>query len=248
MTPTEDASRIPETVVEPALLKQTLRNRSLHSLQQLDNTTIVMHPEELGLFLDALLRPSVRNYAEWGSGGSTGLVAWLLLTGQIATGGRAVSIESSPQFMSNLHSQSLIASAERLQLLNYSYGDLGPVGLIGRPLGCNMHDRFKSCAEVDPAPYVSLDRYGISRFDVILVDGRYRFACVLEALRFAHLDTHVFLHDKQNYHDSYKRWFEPIHERKTMRVLRPRKLFAELSDKEKIEYQRAVAAKRTMWS
>ena len=235
-------------LTSPDVLKAMLENRSLHShTPWLDNVTIAMDPIELGLLLDALLRPGVQFYAEWGSGGSTTLLAWLLLTGQMAAGSRAVSVESSPDFISELRSQPLIPRAEQRLLLNYSHGDLGPVGLVGRPLGCAAK-RFSPCPEVDPARYLSLARYGVPRFDVILVDGRYRMACLLEALRFAHSGTRVLLHDKQNYQDSYMRWFRLTQERRNMRVLRPRTLFQEMSVGERAEYERAVAAKRAQWS
>ena len=229
-------------------LRQILTNRSLRSVKQLQNATIAMDAEEADLLLDSLLRPGIRNYAEWGSGGSTFLLAWLLTTQQLPEGSRAVSIESSPEFMASLRAKPMIARAEQLQLLRYAHGDLGPVGHIGRPARCSEHTRHEACKEVDSAPYVELAPYGIPLFDVILVDGRYRAACLLEALRYSHRDTRVLLHDARNYAFSYQHWFTLVAERRTMRVMRPRKLFGELSERQKLDYKQAVAAKRTIFS
>ena len=47
------------------------------------NATIGMSNAEGVNLIKALLRPATRTYIEWGSGGSTELVSWLVLSGRM---------------------------------------------------------------------------------------------------------------------------------------------------------------------
>ena len=146
------------------------------------NNSIAMHPSERASLVKALLAPRVRTYVEWGSGGSTELVSWLMLSGFTPPGFRAFSIESSLEWMARMRDRSAaIRVAEKEGRLRFLHGDIGPTGNLGYPL------RFNPVREPARAlPYVSLRRLRLeaSSADLALVDGRFRLACLLEALTF----------------------------------------------------------------
>ena len=145
--------------------------------------------------LDALLMPTTRTYVEWGSGGSTELVNELLLAKALPPKFLAISIESSEQWMKHLRQRSprLSYGVETGQL-RLVHGDMGATGFLGYPL------RFKPAETSRILPYVSLHhKLSGRKADLVLVDGRFRLACMIQAL--SHLQTShshpsiVLLHD-----------------------------------------------------
>lgn len=143
--------------------------------------------------LDALLQPTTRTYVEWGSGGSTELVNELILANALPSDFLAISIESSLRWMEHLRRKSprLSYGAETGQL-RLVHGDMGATGYLGYPL------RFDPADKTRALPYVSLHRKLNGRkADLVLVDGRFRLACMMEAL--SHLNQSkqpiVLLHD-----------------------------------------------------
>lgn len=142
------------------------------------NATLAMTRPEAERFLDALLMPTTRTYVEWGSGGSTELVNELLLANVLPPDFLAISIESNPQWMRHMRRKSPRLShgiaTGGLQLV---HGDMGATGFLGYPLHFNPADKARAL------PYVSLHRRLDGRkADVVLVDGRFRLACMMEAL------------------------------------------------------------------
>jgi len=158
------------------------------------NATIAMNPEEATTLLGLLRRPKTLTYVEWGSGGSTELVAWLMLSGFASPEFRAFSIESSLGWMARMRDRSrAIRAAEKQGRLRFLHGDIGATGHLGYPLHFDP-DREPARA----LPYVGLSRRRseVGPVDLALVDGRFRLACLLEAL--AHLTPRtgrVLLHD-----------------------------------------------------
>ena len=145
------------------------------------NATLAFRRDEAEWLLDALLRPTTRTYLEWGSGGSTELVGHLILNGAVPPSFHAISIESSTKWMTRLRtgSPSLVRAVERGRV-QYEHGDMGETGVLGYPLRFDPADRARALG------YVSLEtRMGGRTADVVLVDGRFRLACAVEAL--AHL-------------------------------------------------------------
>lgn len=143
------------------------------------NATIVMTDSEGGNLLRALLRPSIKTYVEWGSGGSTELVSWLILSGSVRPDFRAVSIESSASWMAHMRRRSnLVRLAEQTGKMVFVHGSMEPVGHLGYPKYFSPRDLNRSRS------YVSLNnKLGGRLADVALVDGRFRLACMLEALK-----------------------------------------------------------------
>tara|TARA_X000001036_G_scaffold182804_1_gene172826 strand:+ start:3806 stop:4516 length:711 start_codon:yes stop_codon:yes gene_type:complete len=142
------------------------------------NATIGMNRDEGTLLLKALLRPTVRTYLEWGTGGSTELVAHLILLGKMPPSFRAVSIESSPRWIDHLYTRTpLVRAAEKSGLLRLVHGDMGATGFLGYPKQFSPDDHWRALG------YVSIaNRLGARTVDVALVDGRFRLACLMEVL------------------------------------------------------------------
>ena len=121
-------------------------------------------------------------YLEYGAGGST------LLAARIGVAD-VVSVESDPAWLKRVE-QKLgdVASASRMHLLSV---DIGPTRALGYPAGDAHRASFRNyplepwrrCAEVGLSP------------DLVLVDGRFRLACMLAALRHAKPGCRVLLDD-----------------------------------------------------
>jgi hypothetical protein len=143
--------------------------------------------EEASSLLGRIL--GAERYIEWGSGGSTELVAYLILAGHLGRNFRAWTIESSRSWLMHLRSRSrLIYQAEATGQLQLLIGDIGPTGHLGWPVKRPSHTVAKR--------YVNaIDTIGLINADVILVDGRYRLACMLSALKYMEFDDILLLHD-----------------------------------------------------
>lgn len=154
------------------------------------NATLAMTRTEAGRFLDALLMPTTRTYVEWGSGGSTELVNELLLANALPYDFLAISIESSLQWMEHMRQRSpRLSHGVETGQLRLVHGDMGATGFLGYPLRFNPADKARAL------PYVSLHRKLNGRkADLVLVDGRFRLACMLEAL--SHHLNHCASYDK----------------------------------------------------
>ena len=184
-----------------------------------------MSARERDVLLAHLLAPRVRTYVEWGSGGSTELVAWLALSGHLAPEFVAHSIESSPEWMRRMLARSsVLRRAQAKGKLHYHHGDLGPTGWLGYPL------RFSPVREPERAlPYVSLQSRGLgAEVDLALVDGRFRVACALEALK--HLSQQrgrLLMHDYipnatlRSKYPRVRRFYRLIGLNDTLATLRP---------------------------
>ena len=157
------------------------------------NATLSMNLEEAQTLLNVLLQRVALGketvYVEWGSGGSTELVAYLLLSRR-APGLRAYSIESSGEWMSLMRLRTpLLAEAERSGGLLFLHGDLGRVGALGFPLRWRPADRARALR------YVSLAQIPERKIDIVLDDGRFRLACALESLPYLRPSSTLMLHD-----------------------------------------------------
>jgi diadenosine tetraphosphatase ApaH/serine/threonine PP2A family protein phosphatase len=166
------------------------------------NATIGMSVEESSTLLHWLRRPSTQTYIEWGSGGSTELVSWLIISRQVSRNFHALSIESSQAWMHHMRTRnSLVAQAEQMGQLSFVHGSLGSTGHLGYPKAFNPRDRARSFA------YVGLsDKLHNRRIDIALVDGRFRLACTLEAYKHFQY-TQTLLWNRSKY---FKSKYEPV--------------------------------------
>lgn len=111
---------------------------------------------------------NARCYLEYGSGGSTYLAAKL--------GVRFATVESDRGFLEAVKAQ--IARDGYLRSGQvFHHADIGPTGRWGRPLGRVSDARIeKFCRYSDTPPGFDVAP------DLVLVDGRFRVACVLKAM------------------------------------------------------------------
>ena len=166
-------------------------------------------------------KPTV--YLEWGSGGSTEAAALRAL----AVRARAdlpsltvFSIDSSAAWASNLRSSSVgIRNAEADGLLTFLTADVGKTGEWGVP--SDWQKQNSTTRRAHGRSYVSHD-FGGRRFDVILVDGRFRVACAVHALRLLKPNGTLLVHDYSRYAGALHRWYLEVDRAGEMGVLKVR--------------------------
>lgn len=123
-------------------------------------------------------------YFEFGSGGSTKLAA----RNNVAVYG----VESDKFWVDTLHK-------ETGELCKVEYVDIGPTKEWGYPVDDSHQDKFIDYSE-------AILKYD-QPFDLILVDGRFRVACTLNAIKHTlekqknTADTRIFIHDFWNRSD-----------------------------------------------
>lgn len=165
-----------------------------------------------------------RRYLEWGSGGSTVLAAWRSLQRNVS---RFVvhSVENSWEYFRALKQQhTVVHKAIEAGFLTHTIPHLGTTGQWGRPTNWSALDvatrRARSHAYYSPAGVVCC-------FDTILIDGRFRQACLLQALHLSHDHTLVLLHDnvvdkERDYRPAVRKWYDHLAQHGTLSVLRPK--------------------------
>lgn len=135
---------------------------------------------ELALLQSALY--DAENYLEFGAGNSTCIA---LETKNI----RSITVvESDPVFWENriltIPSIKIACNTNRLKTIMV---DIGPTTDWGYPTDTSCADRwpmYHSCAFQSVSPY-----------DLVLVDGRFRVACILDACLSCKEDTRILIHD-----------------------------------------------------
>ena len=120
---------------------------------------------------------------EFGSGGST------LLAARSASLQRIWSVESDPGWVARLRGVAEIRQAEQAGRLHLRHVDIGPTGDHGTPRDESAQARWPDYHEAvwsDPATAAA---------DLVLVDGRFRVACALQALAHCQPHTILLMHD-----------------------------------------------------
>lgn len=164
---------------------------------------------------------SASTYLEWGSGGSTVLAAWLAV--QDAPPLNIVSVDSSRGWVDQLRARHpVVRSAEAAGRLALRIADLGAVGAWGYPE--RWRSRSPELQRSQSAAYVEMVNASLCCFDLVLVDGRFRVACLLHALRLVHNRTIVLLHDAPRYleHPAVRMHYRVVVQSAELAALRPR--------------------------
>lgn len=132
-----------------------------------------------------LLQNELKNahcYLEFGSGNSTSLAA------SLHNIHRMDIIESDNSFfMEKVCIVPSVKEALDSGRLVYHYIDIGKTGLWGYPL-------TTECLDSWPDYHKKAFKTGIN-YDLVLVDGRFRIACVLQACLKCSNKTHILIHD-----------------------------------------------------
>jgi hypothetical protein len=116
-----------------------------------------------------------KRYLEYGTGGSTYLAA--------KHGIEFIAVDSDPYFLKSVRKKISNAGLARPVGQTYHYADIGLTAHWGRPIGlrepsARRLEKFRRYS--DPPPQCV---EGGRTPDFVLVDGRFRVACVLKALR-----------------------------------------------------------------
>jgi hypothetical protein len=116
-----------------------------------------------------------KRYLEFGTGGSTYLAA--------KHGIEFAAVDSDPYFLKSVRKKIRDAGLERPVGQTYRHADIGLTGGLGFPLGLRQPSerRLEKFRRYSDPPPESLE--GGRTPDFVLVDGRFRVACVLKSLR-----------------------------------------------------------------
>jgi hypothetical protein len=129
--------------------------------------------EGLAFFLETLT--GSKRYLEYGTGGSTYLAA--------KHGVEFIAVDSDPFFLKSVRKKIANAGLAQPTGQTYRYGDIGLTGHWGRPIGLRSPSasRLEKFRRYSDPPAECLE--GGRTPDFVLVDGRFRVACVLKAIR-----------------------------------------------------------------
>ena len=142
-----------------------------------------MRPKELEM-VTAIMSQS-QHLLEFGAGGSTTLALKLGVP-------RVVAVESDPSWIERLEADEAAARALRDGRLTLLHADIGPTLSLGRPADDGSRDRWPDYAKT---PWDEVDS---DTLDVVLIDGRFRLACIMQSVMNVRPDTLIVVHDFWN--------------------------------------------------
>jgi hypothetical protein len=141
-------------------------------------------PPRVAEFVASQYAPG-RMILEYGSGGSTLLAA--------RSGCRVISVESDRAWAARLTT----ALAPWADMASLHYADIGPTKDWGFPAAHDEHETFHTY------PLSVWDRADLGNPDLVLIDGRFRAACLVAVLLRARRPTTVLIDDyarRHHYH------------------------------------------------
>lgn len=153
-----------------------------------------MKDNEKALFQKYLGRAT--SYLEFGAGGSTVFAANSSLFDNLK---RIDVVESDPDWVEGLQKRGDIQESMASGKLHFHLVDIGPTGLWGKPTDHSPETASKFHAYSDAGSSI-VESLGT---DFILVDGRFRVACFLKALKASVPGAVLAVHDytgRTNYH------------------------------------------------
>jgi hypothetical protein len=142
---------------------------------------VQLQPEMSATELDhyRALLGSAETIVEFGSGGSTLLA--------VATGARVISVESDANWIARLRTFDEIQVAEELRRLTLIHVNVGRVGAYGTPIDTQERDNW---------PNYPLSPWGkCPAPDLVFVDGRFRVACIAQAVLHCKNKSLIVVHD-----------------------------------------------------
>lgn len=140
------------------------------------------------LFLQFASKSS-RHYLEWGSGASTILVA--------PFSRNAFSIENHQEWCDQMLRNKFVSFWIQTRLLQYYCVDTGPTNLFGHPVDLTNKARLSKYLDV-------VDSFQIDKFDMVLIDGRFRMACAVKVLPYVTKSSLVLIHDWMERKDNFR--------------------------------------------
>lgn len=165
-----------------------IQNKKILDLDKKSNTPqayeLIMNAKEKSLFIETIKNPSIKNYLEFGSGGSTFTV---LLNSQA----NIFSVESSLDYINHLRTWNYIIESERNKRLIFEHINIGKVGNWGIPLDKENKELYPNYSEL-------IFKKNNLRFDCVFIDGRFRIACTLNSILYGCIFTKFIIHDFWN--------------------------------------------------
>ena len=147
-----------------------------------------MTPKEASCYGSLLDR--ARSLVEFGAGGSTLYAVRRGIS-------RIVSVESDPGWIARLLDNAEIAAAEKEGRLTLIHVDVGPVARYSAPADTSRIDQWSG---YPMAPWEVCDEP-----DLVLVDGRFRVACIAQGVLHCKRSTLIGVHDfwtRPAYHEA----------------------------------------------
>jgi hypothetical protein len=196
--------------VDPAVMARAVYGAgSAADFAPLTNLTFRMTRTESWHWFQLLLLAT--SYLEWGSGGSTVVAAWRSLSTPLTVH----SIDSSQAWFDHLKaSHPVLGRAQAAGALMLTRADVGKTAGWGHPV--QWQQRSASLQLQQSSAYVEAVTASSCCFDLILVDGRFRIACMLHALRLSHSNTTILIHDAQRYFKGAPTGFREVRATQTL--------------------------------
>jgi len=167
--------------------------RVYNSKLQGPNIPALPHMSTTDLQVFAVEVGKASTYLEWGSGGST---AFVIKKDNIK---KMHTLESDDAWLKELSTHWLIHQAIGDSRLTLELRNIGRTGKWGRPVNDHAAARYphySDLPETSPSNTTGLDAHRTKEhFDLIFVDGRFRVACFLKALRDAPKPFRLMIHD-----------------------------------------------------
>lgn len=220
MKPFYRIRRMKHTVFVLFGVKISIRNKSAPDYD------FIMTGRERKCFEKYVLKS--RNYLEFGMGGST---IFYLRNSK----GKACSVEANSRWLEFLRRKNVIAKAETRGRLKICQVDIGSLGECGYPVNESTREKFPDYSQ---AVFAQTSQ----KFDLILVDGYFRVACVLAAIMHQRKNKPLIaVHDFQlrgNYYPIVK-YLDKVERADSLWVFQIKKSINEeelLADYEKYKY------------
>lgn len=147
-----------------------------------ENFPICMTTSEINFFIKAI--SSSKKYLEFGAGGSTCLTL-------LNSDAKIYSVENDPQWINKMKNWEIIKHLGDSSRLSLEYINIGNVGKWGIPT-TNYNKSFPNYSN---GIFNKIDGKTI---DTVLVDGRFRVACILSTILNCKSDVDIIVHDFWN--------------------------------------------------
>jgi len=175
-----------------------------------------MWGDEMEVAMKTLANWKPKTYYEWGAGGST---RWLTAFASDTV----ISVDTFKAWCDKVTEDPFVDCLKKQGVFKQYCVDTGTQKIegFGRLVGGGEEAERLAREFVD-----SIDTFNIKRYDVILVDGRFRQGCALKALHYVDEDTSIVI-----IHDFWSRWekydfllqyYRPLGRSRTIGVLKKR--------------------------
>uniref|UniRef100_A0A7S2TK04 Uncharacterized protein n=1 Tax=Lotharella oceanica TaxID=641309 RepID=A0A7S2TK04_9EUKA len=175
-----------------------------------------MWGDEMEVAMKTLANWKPKTYFEWGAGGST---RWLTAF----TSDTVISVDTFKAWCEKVTEDPFVDCLKKQGVFKQHCVDTGNVPIRGfGSLNGGGAEAEKLAHEFVNA----IDMFNVSRYDVILVDGRFRQGCALKALHYVDEETSiVIIHDfwsRWEKYDFLLKYYRPLGRSRTIGVLKKR--------------------------